>query len=219
MRATRRTAGRSGPPFARSNGGQIFPAGMLINKTEDQCQHDRTSLFGHAIGCRSSFQADFAVQEKRLRQLVDHVSSGTRFSRSGTNGAGGPGSGLVFNVGHFWSQSSRTLAFGGCSFLRDGPAERHSAVQRIPRSHSSASLRSRSALALSCSARASLRYRIARALLMASQIPTQQGLFFRVMARPRLTSAGANRLEASVQDLWTSLDLDTQQGTRVRDCR
>jgi hypothetical protein len=29
-------------------------------------------------------------------------------------------------------------------------------------------------LALSCSARASLRYRIARALLMASQIPTQQ---------------------------------------------
>jgi hypothetical protein len=28
-------------------------------------------------------------------------------------------------------------------------------------------------LALSCSARASLRYRIARALLMASQIPTQ----------------------------------------------
>ncbi len=36
-------------------------------------------------------------------------------------------------------------------------------MQRIPRSHSSASLRSRSALALSCSARASLRYRIARA--------------------------------------------------------
>jgi hypothetical protein len=58
--------------------------------------------------------------------------------------------------------------------LRDGPAERHSAVQRIPRSHSSASLRSRSALALSCAARASLRYRIARALLIASQIPTQQ---------------------------------------------
>jgi hypothetical protein len=65
-------------------------------------------------------------------------------------------------------------AFGGCSFFRDGRAERHSAVPRIPRSHSSASLRSRSALALSSAARASLRYRIARALLMASQIPTQQ---------------------------------------------
>jgi hypothetical protein len=55
--------------------------------------------------------------------------------------------------------------------LRDGRAERHSAVQRSPRSHSSASLRSRSAVALSSWARASLRYRIARALLMASQIP------------------------------------------------
>src|SRR5206468_7293570 len=73
--------------------------------------------------------------------------------------------------------SNRALAssaFGGCSFLRNGRAERHSAVQRIPRSHSSASLRSRSAVALSSVARASLRYRIARALLMASQIPTQQ---------------------------------------------
>ena len=75
------------------------------------------------------------------------------------------------------SHSNRNLAspaLGGCSFLRGGRAERHSAVQRIPRSHSSASLRSRSAMALSFSARASLRYRSARALLMASQIPTQQ---------------------------------------------
>jgi hypothetical protein len=72
------------------------------------------------------------------------------------------------------SHSNRALAspaFGGCSFLRDSWAERHSAVQRSPRSHSSASLRSRSAVALSSWARASLRYRIARALLMASQIP------------------------------------------------
>ena len=71
------------------------------------------------------------------------------------------------------SHSNRSLAspaFGGCSFLRDCRAERHSAVQRSPRSHSSASLRSRSAVALSSWARASLRYRIARALLMASQI-------------------------------------------------
>ena len=71
------------------------------------------------------------------------------------------------------SHSNRSLAspaFGGCSFLRDSRAERHSAVQRSPRSHSSASLRSRSAVALSSWARASLRYRIARALLMASQI-------------------------------------------------
>jgi hypothetical protein len=73
------------------------------------------------------------------------------------------------------SHSNRTLASPACcSFLRDGRAERHSAVQRIPRSHSSASLRSRSAVALSSVARASLRYRIARALLMASQIPARQ---------------------------------------------
>ena len=43
-------------------------------------------------------------------------------------------------------------------------------MQRIPRSHSSASLRSRSALALSLEASASLRYRTARALLMAPHI-------------------------------------------------
>jgi hypothetical protein len=58
-----------------------------------------------------------------------------------------------------------------CSFLKDGRAERHSATQRSPRSHSSASLRSRSASALTFAARASLRYRTARALLTASQIP------------------------------------------------
>src|SRR6516165_5745359 len=42
----------------------------------------------------------------------------------------------------------------------------------MPRSHSSASLRSRSASALSPVARASLRYRVARTLLMASHIST-----------------------------------------------
>jgi hypothetical protein len=74
----------------------------------------------------------------------------------------------------YGSRSNRALAspaFGGCSFLRDSRAERHSAVQRSPRSHSSASSRSRSAVALSSWARASLRYRIARALLMATQTP------------------------------------------------
>jgi hypothetical protein len=55
--------------------------------------------------------------------------------------------------------------------LDHGRAERHSATQRSPRSHSSASLRSRSASALTFAAGASLRYRTARALLMASQIP------------------------------------------------
>ena len=50
--------------------------------------------------------------------------------------------------------------------MRYGRAESHSVVQRSPRSHSSASLRSRSALALSAVARASLRYRSARALVM-----------------------------------------------------
>jgi len=78
-----------------------------------------------------------------------------------------------FNGSHA-SRSLASPAFGGNSFLRNGRAERHSAVQRSPRSHSSASLRSRSAMAFSSVARASLRYRIARALLMASQIPTQQ---------------------------------------------
>jgi hypothetical protein len=74
----------------------------------------------------------------------------------------------------YGSHSNRDLAspaFGSGSFLRGSRAERHSAVQRSPRSHSSASLRSRSAVALSSWARASLRYRIARALLMAFQIP------------------------------------------------
>jgi hypothetical protein len=77
----------------------------------------------------------------------------------------------------YGSRSNRALAspaFGGCSFLRDSRGERHSAVQRSPRSHSSASLRSRSAVALSSWARVSLRYRIARALLMGNSNPTQQ---------------------------------------------
>ena len=47
-----------------------------------------------------------------------------------------------------------------------GRAESHSAEQRIPRSHSSASLRSRAASARLLLARASLRYRTARRLLM-----------------------------------------------------
>jgi hypothetical protein len=90
-----------------------------------------------------------------------------------------------------WMGSTQTAplaspAFGGCSFLLDGHAERHSAVQRIPRSHSSASLRSRSALALFCSARASLRYRIARALLMGISNPnaTEQGFRLCQQRRP-----------------------------------
>jgi hypothetical protein len=72
------------------------------------------------------------------------------------------------------ARSNRVLAFptfGGCSLLLDGRAERHSAVQRSPRSHSSASLRSRSAIASSSVTRASLRYRIARALLMGISNP------------------------------------------------
>jgi len=70
--------------------------------------------------------------------------------------------------------SLRVFAFDGASFSTYGRAESHSAVQRSPRSHSSASLTSRSASALSFVARASLRYRTARAVLMATQIPTQQ---------------------------------------------
>jgi hypothetical protein len=73
------------------------------------------------------------------------------------------------------SHSNRALASSalGCSFLKDGRAERHSAAQTSPRSHSSASLRSRSASALTFAARASLRYRTARALAH-TQIPTAQ---------------------------------------------
>jgi hypothetical protein len=53
--------------------------------------------------------------------------------------AGRPGLGTGFQRPSFnGSNSNRALAspaFGGCSFLRDSRAERHSAVQRIPRSH------------------------------------------------------------------------------------
>jgi hypothetical protein len=68
-----------------------------------------------------------------------------------------------------WTVPSAVLA--GCSFLndgrassflKDGRADCHSAVQRIPRSHSSASLKSKSASALTLVARANLRYRTAR---------------------------------------------------------
>ena len=71
-------------------------------------------------------------------------------------------------------QSIRAFAFGDASFSKDGRAESHSAEQRSPRSHSSASLRSRSASHLTLLARASLRHRTARAVLMATQISTQQ---------------------------------------------
>jgi hypothetical protein len=60
----------------------------------------------------------------------------------------------------------RSFAFDGASFSKYGRAESHSAEQRIPRSHSSASLRSRSASARLLLAMASLRYRTARRLLM-----------------------------------------------------
>ena len=92
--------------------------------------------------------------------------------------------------------------------LRDSLAESQSAVQRTPRSHSSASLRSRSAVALSCSARASLRYRIARALLMA--ILTQQNKDSRTGRRfrsgPRTGSAPATGRPDCFQKpaRWTS---------------
>jgi hypothetical protein len=90
--------------------------------------------------------------------------------------SGRPGTGFQ-RPSFYGSHPKSALAspvFGGGSVLRPSRAESHSAVQRTPRSHSSASLRSKSALALSSSARASLRYRAARALLMASQVPTRQ---------------------------------------------
>src|SRR5947209_8772015 len=59
----------SGPPLVRSRGGQIFLTGMLVNQTEDKCQHDRTSSLGREACCRSSFLADFALQGKRLRPI------------------------------------------------------------------------------------------------------------------------------------------------------
>jgi hypothetical protein len=36
------------PPLVLPHGGQIFPAGLLINNTEDKCHHDRTSSFGRS---------------------------------------------------------------------------------------------------------------------------------------------------------------------------
>jgi hypothetical protein len=71
--------------------------------------------------------------------------------------------------------------------LRDSRVERHSAVQRIPRSHSSASLSSRSAVALSSWARASLRYRIARADAHGISNPkaTEQGFRLCQQRRPK----------------------------------
>ena len=80
------------------------------------------------------------------------ASSGPLKSRSISSDITAPCVGQVFNDGQSCgSHSNRALAsraFGGC-------------------------LRSKSALALSSSARASLRYRTTRELLMASQIPSQ----------------------------------------------
>ena len=82
--------------------------------------------------------------------------------------------------------------FGGCSFLRD--CHRHSAVHRSPRSRSSASLRSRSALVLSCSA--GPRYRTARGLLMSQSLHHARSSF----SEPRITiwsaSSGNGRCNA-----------------------
>jgi hypothetical protein len=75
--------------------------------------------------------------------------------------------------------SLRVFAFDGASFSKYGRAESHSAEQRIPRSHSSASLTSRSASALSFVARASLRYRTARGPLMDFPDATCQGFKYR----------------------------------------
>jgi len=151
------------------------PSGPLLDLP---CRRPGATIFNASLGNgRCSAFASSHGAPSRTRKTVEEIKDQhVGFFRIGPPRfvPGGPGSGLVFNVGYCGSHSSRTPAFSGCAFLPDGRAERHSAVQRIPRSHSSASLRSRSALALSCAARASLRYRIARALLMASQIPTQQ---------------------------------------------
>jgi len=86
------------------------------------------------------------------------------------------GAGLA-TVPRFWLQVlTSVIVIGRAHSNRAsayGRAESHSVEQRIPRSHSSASLRSRSASALFLLARASLRYRTARMLLM-SKIQNKQ---------------------------------------------
>jgi len=161
--ARRRRQGRVCPYLGGGKGRLLQPGrrreGELRRRREPWQGSGRKfedPLSGHS-GCRSS----------RARLASRRVPVRDRFSTS-----------VIYWVSH----SNRSLAppaFCGCSFLRDG--ERHSAVQRIPRSHSSASLRSRSALALSCSARASLRYRIARALLNGISNPnaTERGFKYR----------------------------------------
>jgi hypothetical protein len=107
--------------------------------------------------------------------------------------------------------SLKSSDFEGCTFLRGGHAERHSAVHRSPRSHSSASLRSKSALAFSSLARANLRYRTARALLM-SQIlnATERGIkcrkkiSFLASAAPMLGGLFMLRHQSVAMPLWTT---------------
>jgi hypothetical protein len=146
---------------------RVFRAwrGALIQKSKK-----RPPQPGGCDGQRSGVPGEMGINPPGP-QFYMHVSG--RPARSGAARLGTGFQRPSFNGSH----SNRALAspaFGGCSFLRDGRGESHSAVQRIPRSHSSASLRSKSALALSFSARASLRYRTERALLMGISNPTQQ---------------------------------------------
>jgi hypothetical protein len=53
-----------------SHGGQIFPAGMLVNQAEDECQHDRTPLFDRGADIRRAFQGVFAGRENGFVNTV-----------------------------------------------------------------------------------------------------------------------------------------------------
>jgi hypothetical protein len=118
--------------------------------------------------------------------------------------------------------SNRALAspaFGGCSFLLDGRFAGW--PRRTPLSRAE-----NPPIAFVCELKKQVRIGLVQSAISdragaahGISNPNATRIILRVMARPRPTSADASRLEASVQDLWTSLDLDTQQGTRVRDCR
>ncbi len=178
----RQRAGRKRNPYREPCHGISYAVTIAGQLNRNEAVHpsiDHIAILGKGVedAARLAMEVRLIEQEEQYKAaVVDRTGStpGSGCGRIPTH-PGRPGLGAFQRPSLDGSHANRNLsspAVGGCSFLRYGRADRHSAVQRIPRSHSSASLRSRSALALSLEASASLRYRIARALLMASHIST-----------------------------------------------
>jgi hypothetical protein len=61
---------RSEPPvLVTGHVGQIFLAGLVVDQVDDECPHDRTSLFDQGLGA-SPLQADFFGSGKWFRQVA-----------------------------------------------------------------------------------------------------------------------------------------------------